>query len=101
METKSDKPKPELYQNLLVTDFFGMRMIIVYNWLIGVACLGSKTEDQSAQELAARYFLTQFWAEFTIEVLQDFQMDDVEYRRQRVTAIDEAEKRKRIAEFEN
>ena len=81
METKSDKPKPEMFQNIAVTDFFGMRMLIVSNWLIGVACLGSKLEDQMAQELAARYFLTQFWAEFTIEVLQDFQMEDVEFRR--------------------
>jgi len=46
-----------------------MRLIVVSNWLVGVACLASKTGDFAAQDLAARYYLTQFWSEFTIEVL--------------------------------
>ena len=53
-----------------------------------------------AQQLAARYYFTQFWAEFTIEVLQEFQHEDVEHRRQAIFMIEEAEKKRRMEEFE-
>ena len=58
-----------------------MRLHIVYNWLIGAACLASADGEEKAQILAARYYLTQFWREFSIEVLHEFQIEDVEYRR--------------------
>ena len=72
LEAKSDKLRKEAFQNLQVSDFFGMRMLVVSNWLLGVACLASKEEDLTAQKLAARYYFTQFWAEFTVEVLHEF-----------------------------
>ena len=76
-------------------------MIIVSNWLLGVACLASKEGDFTAQKLAARYYFTQFWAEFTVEVLHDFQVDDIEHRKHRVYANGEEEKRKRNEEKNN
>ena len=42
IEAKLEKPRKEMFQNLLVSDFFGMRLIVVSNWLVGVACLASK-----------------------------------------------------------
>ena len=45
IESKTEKPKKEMFQNLLTADFFGMRLIVVSNWLLGVACLASK-DDQ-------------------------------------------------------
>ena len=81
LEAKSDKLRKEAFQNLLECDFFGMRMIIVSNWLLGAACLASKEGDFTAQKLAARYYFTQFWAEFTVEVLHDFQVEDTEHRK--------------------
>ena len=56
--------------------------MIVSNWLFAVACLASPSGDITAQKLAARYFFSQFWAEFTIEVLQDFHDEDVAYRKE-------------------
>jgi len=59
-----------------------MRLIIVANWLVSLACLCAKRPELvEAQRLAARYFFTQFWAEFTIEVLQDFSFEDAQYHR--------------------
>lgn len=81
-DIKGEKPRREQFQNLEEVDFFGMRMIVVYNWLVGVACLCSKRlELYDVQVLAARYYFTQLWGEFTIEVLQDFQYEDVQYRK--------------------
>ena len=57
-ETKTDKPRKELFQNLLTSDFFGMRLIVISNWLFGVACLGSRLGDKAAQDLAARYYFS-------------------------------------------
>lgn len=78
-----------------------MRLIVISNWLFGVACLAPETGESSAQDLAARYFFTQFWGEFTIEVLQDFSNDDKEHRRQQLKAIEEAEKEKKRLEEED
>ena len=57
-ETKTDKPRKELFQNLLTSDFFGMRLIVISNWLFGVACLGSRLGDKAAQDLASRYYFS-------------------------------------------
>lgn len=67
--SNNDKLPKEKFQSILTSDFFGMRMIVVSNWLLGVACLASQTGCQSVQQLAARYYFSQFWAEFSIEVL--------------------------------
>ena len=56
-------------------------MIVIYNYLIGCACLCSKDGDKYAQELAGRYFFTQFWAEFTIEVLTEFHKHDASFKK--------------------
>ena len=101
LEAKSDKLRKEAFQNLLFAEFFGMRMIIVSNWLLSAACLASKEGDFTAQKLAARYYFTQFWAEFTVEVLHDFQVEDIEHRKQCVYRDEENEKRKRNDEKNN
>ena len=76
-------------------------MIIVSNWLLGAACLASKEGDFTAQKLAARYYFTQFWAEFTVEVLHDFQVEDIEHRKKCVFANEEEARRKRNEEKNN
>ena len=72
-----------------------MRIIVVSNWLLGVACLASRDGDFTAQKLAARYYFTQFWSEFTVEVLHDFNVEDIEHRRQCAYVNEEDLKRKR------
>ena len=77
---ETSKPKQEQFQNVINIEIFGMRvsafenleiliclicgvlvylqMIVIYNYLIGCACLCSKEGDKNAQELAGRYFFT-------------------------------------------
>ena len=71
-----------------------MRLIVISNWLFGVACLASRSGDTAAQQLASRYYFSQFWAEFTIEVLQEFQMEDIEHRKK--VLIKEEEYKKKL-----
>ena len=71
---------------------FGLRFLIINNWYIGVLALCSQAGDIDAQELAARYFLTQFWAEYTIDVLYEFNSEDMTVQRDEKIAKEEAEK---------
>ena len=45
IERESGKPSRQQFQNVVTSDFFGMRLHIVYNWLIGAACLASADGD--------------------------------------------------------
>lgn len=59
-----------------------MRLIVVSNWLLSVAVLCPAQEElHHVQELITRYFFSQLWAEFTIEVLHEFNVEDVQYRK--------------------
>lgn len=101
IEQESGRPRKEQFQNIIVGDFFGLRLIVCTNWLIGVACLGSRDQELlKAQELAARYYLSQFWAEFSIEVLHDFAIEDQEYRRQKINYLEGKAAKKRIEAME-
>ena len=71
---EKDAGDEELFQNVLVTIVFGFRLIIIRNKLLGIACLSPILGDLNAQKLAARYYFSNFWAEFTVEVLQEFKM---------------------------
>ena len=58
---------------MLEASFFGLRMIIISNWLLSVAVLCPPREElHHVQELITRYFYSQFWAEFSIDVLVYF-----------------------------
>ena len=74
---KESKPRKEAFQTMIKVEMFGLRLVIINNWYIGVLALCSLTGDIGAQELAARYYLTQFWAEYTIDVLYDFNNEDL------------------------
>ena len=81
-EIKTDKPKQEPFQNIIDSNFFGLRLIVVSNWLLNLAVLCKMDESiKDAQTLLSRYFFTQLWGEFTIEVLHEFNFEDVEYRK--------------------
>ena len=54
-------------------------MTIVYNWIFGVLSLSSLKENKSPVELATRYFFSQFWTEFSRDVLQEFFYADSEH----------------------
>jgi len=57
---------------------------VVFNDVMGVATFSSQDEfmdvRKEAQLLATRYFFSQFWCEFTAEVLQEFFAEDIVYR---------------------
>lgn len=57
---------------------------MVFNDVMGVATFSSQDEfmdvRKEAQLLATRYFFSQFWCEFTAEVLQEFFAEDIVYR---------------------
>ena len=76
-----------------------MRLIVISNWLFGVACLGSRLGDKAAQDLASRYYFSQFWAEFTIEVLQTFQEEDIDYRKKMLQAEEDRIKKEKDEEW--
>ena len=55
-----------------MSDLFNLRLIVVWNDLLGLACLAPNHGDLNAQKLAVRYYFSNFWAEFTREVLAEF-----------------------------
>jgi hypothetical protein len=63
---------------------FNLSIQIVYNDVLGVATLASLDEntdkENAPQLLATRYFFSQFWCEFTAEVLREFLQEDIIYR---------------------
>jgi hypothetical protein len=65
--------------------YFCYQITLVFNNYIGVAVFASSEEisraDTESQLLACRYFFSQFWCEFTAEVLQEFYNEDVIFRR--------------------
>lgn len=79
-----DKPSEELFQAVSVAELMGMRLISVRNDLLGLACLGTLNGDIAAQKLAARYFFTNFWAEFTGEVLSEYRLEPVSKKKSKV-----------------
>lgn len=64
---------------------FELQVCIVYNDILGVATLSSQrlpSDSGSEQLLATRYFFSQFWCEFTGDVLRQFYSEDVLFRAQ-------------------
>ena len=62
---------------MLEASFFGLRMIIISNSLLSVAVLCPVREElHHVQVLITRYFYSQLWAEFSIEVLTEFNNED-------------------------
>ena len=79
---RAEDPKWEPHQILLTANFFGLRLIVVNNWLLSVAVLCPAEEElEHIQRLFTRYFFSQLWAEFTIEVLTEFNSADIEYHK--------------------
>ena len=59
----------------------------MYNDLLAVATLGpldqeSENKRKESQLLITRYYFSQFWCEFTSDVLQDFIKDDNNYKQE-------------------
>lgn len=50
-----------------------MKLIVVWNKLLGLVSLAPSQGDLNAQKLAARYYFSNFWAEFSSDVLSEFQ----------------------------
>lgn len=55
-----------------------MQMTIVWNWFFGVVALSSFYSDVMPVELVSRYLFSQFWAEFSRDVISEFYYEDVE-----------------------
>lgn len=70
---------------------FNLNIEIVYNDTLGVATMASPNEDidkkDPSQLLATRYFFSQFWCEFTAEVLKEFLQEDIIYRQQELEKV--------------
>ena len=48
VDAKESKPKKEAFQSVIKVEMFGMRLIIVNNWYIGVIAMCSLTGDLPA-----------------------------------------------------
>ena len=57
---------------------FNLNITIIHNDVLGVATLGVNDKNtETVQLLTARYFMSQFWCEFTKEVLSEFLTEDL------------------------
>jgi len=65
-------------------------MTIVYNWFFGVISLSGLKENKQPVELATRYFFSQFWAEFSRDVLSEFYYEDTDHIRSEKVKLEEA-----------
>ena len=77
------KAKDSFMNNLSLT-LFNLTVQVVYNDVMAVATFSSIPEcvdvRKDSQLLATKYFFSQFWCEFTSEVLIEFFHEDVIYR---------------------
>ena len=76
------------FQNHLSLTLFNLKIYVVFNNVMAVATFSSLDEfvdeRKESQLLATRYFFSQFWCEFTSDVLQEFYHEDVIYRQQEI-----------------
>lgn len=72
------------FQNHLSLTLFNLKIYVVFNDVMAVATFSSLDEfvddRKESQLLATRYFFSQFWCEFTADVLQEFYTEDMIYR---------------------
>ena len=61
----------------MTVKLFGLNICIVHNDVLCVASLADDNENLKVpQDLATRYFASQFWCEFTKKVLNEFLEED-------------------------
>ena len=53
-------------------------MTIIWNWFFGVVTLSSFNADAMPVELVSRYLFSQFWVEFSRDVISEFYYEDIE-----------------------
>lgn len=79
------------FQNHLTLKLFNLKVQVVFNDVLGVATFANLPESSETEKindnmdqqlLATRYFFSQFWCEFTQEVLVEFYQEDLLYREQ-------------------
>jgi len=56
---------------------FGHSFTIIYNQIFAVASIASTKIENELQKISTRYFFSQFWSEFTKEVLTEFYLEDL------------------------
>ena len=68
----------ESFQEVINLQIFNLSICIIHNDTLCVATLGVNDKTKAmAQLLTTRYFMSQFWCEFTKEVLSEFLNEDL------------------------
>ncbi len=71
---------------------FNLDIYIVYNEWMAVASFGpsdldSENKRKDSQLLVTRYYFSQFWCEFTADVLKEFTEEDYIYKEEQMDSL--------------